>query len=197
MQDPTATPLVLLAAGTSSRLGRPKQLLPYDGVTLLRHAATTALASPCRPVVVVIGAHAGAMRAELAGLDAEIVENALWAEGLSTSIRFGVEAAQRLAPDASAVVLMLCDQPRVTTALIEDLVRAHHAGASIAASAYAGTVGVPALFAKEFFPRLTGLTRDQGAKRILMDHSDAVVAIDFPGGALDVDTAEDYEGLSQ
>jgi molybdenum cofactor cytidylyltransferase len=188
-------PLILLAAGGSSRLGRPKQLLPYDGGTLLRHAVATALTSPCRPVVAVIGAHAEQMRAEMAGFPVEIVENTAWTEGLSTSIRAGVDTAIRLAPAAGAVVLMLCDQPRVTPALIEELVRAHEAGASIAASAYAGTVGVPALFAKRFFTELIALTRDQGAKRILAGYADEVMPVAFPEGALDIDTEAEYQAF--
>lgn len=119
--EETTTPtigLLLLAAGVSSRLGsEPKQLLAYEGESLLRHAARTALASSCLPIIVVIGAHRERIEAEIADLPVEIIFNEAWAAGMASSIRAWMEyLVAHAAP--RAVVLMLCDQPHVSASLI-------------------------------------------------------------------------------
>jgi molybdenum cofactor cytidylyltransferase len=188
----------VLAAGGSRRLPGPKQLLRFGGVTLLRHAARTAVAAGCGPVYVVLGAASLAkqLRFELVDLAVHVVENARWKEGMSSSIRAGVEALERSgAPDA--VLLMTCDQPYVTAAHLEQLVatfRETHAPA--VASEYAGTVGVPALFGRALFAELKALEHDQGAKRILERHLLDVGRIPFEPGAVDIDTPEDVSKLS-
>ena len=124
-----ATPtvgLLLLAAGASRRLGTPKQLLSYKGESLLRRAARTALASLCRPVVVVTGAHRESVESEIADLPLEIVFNEEWAMGMGASIRAGMEYLTART-DTHAVVVMLCDQPRVEARIINELVAAYRA----------------------------------------------------------------------
>src|SRR5580704_14397123 len=105
--------LVLLAAGGSTRMGSPKQLLPYQGRPLIRHAAETALASGCHPVMVVLGSHAAEIRAALEGLDVVVVENTEWEKGIGTSIRAGISGAEIMACDGA--VLALADQPLITS----------------------------------------------------------------------------------
>src|SRR3712207_1985777 len=128
---------IVLAAGASSRMGSPKQTLSYRGESLLRRAAHAALCAGCRPVVVVTGAHAELSRRELDGLDVREVLNTRWETGMASSIRAGVEGLMSADPDASAAVLLLCDQPHVTADIISDLVAAHRStGKPVVASTY-------------------------------------------------------------
>ena len=186
--------VILLAAGGSTRLGSPKQLLVYRGKTLLRHAAEAALATGGRPVAAVLGFGAERLRAELAGLDVRPVDNPDWHRGMGTSVRRGVAA---LDADADGALLMLCDQPLVTAEKLAMLVAAfrQNAGAGIVAAAYHGTVGVPVLFSRAYFDELRALPDDAGAKPILRRHRDAVLPVPLPEAAVDIDTREQYERL--
>ena len=185
---------VLLAAGASSRMGTAKQLLRIGGESLVRRAVQTALASRCDRVLVVVGAHADRVRTELAGLPLRIVEAADWQEGLSASIRCGVAAARSDPPSADAVVLMVTDQPRMTTSHLDALVDAlAEEAAERVASGYAGTVGVPALFGRRHFDALCSLRGDRGAKDLLQEDMGTLVTVPFPDAAFDVDTPEDAE----
>ncbi|MBX3026073.1 nucleotidyltransferase family protein [bacterium] len=183
--------LVLLAAGGSRRLGRPKQLLAFGGRTLVHHTASALLATPCRPLLVVLGAERDRTAAALVGLPVRIVDNRRWAEGIGTSIAAGIAAAA--AHGAAGAVLALADQPRVTAASIERLLAARAAtGHPIVASRYAATVGVPAFFAAEVFPQLLALDRDRGCKALILAAGAQATFVDCPEAATDVDTAADY-----
>lgn len=189
--------IVVLAAGGSTRMGEPKQLLRYGGTTLLGRAVAVALGSRCRPVVVVLGSGAEAARAEV-DPRARVVVNEAWEEGMGSSIRCGVSA---LGDAAAAAVVMLCDQPFVTSELIDRLVEAHlDRGAPVVASEYdaAGerTRGVPALFDRALFPELLALSGAQGAKRVVERHASDLVTVPAPEAAFDVDTPDDYESMS-
>ena len=187
--------IILLAAGGSTRLGSPKQLLVYRGTTLLRRAAETALATGCRPVVAVLGSGAERLRAELAGLDVRPVDNPDWTRGMGTSVRLGTAA---LDAETAGALLMLCDQPLVTAAHLTTLVTAfrQQAGAGIVAAAYHDTVGVPVLFSRAYFEELRALPDDAGAKPILRRHRDAVLPVPMPEAAVDIDTREQYKRLA-
>jgi molybdenum cofactor cytidylyltransferase len=190
--------VVVLAAGGSRRLPGPKQLLRFHGVTLLRRAAQTAVTAGCGRVVVVLGAGSAAkqLRFELVDLDLTVAENARWKDGIATSIRAGLEALQALAP-MEAVLFMTCDQPHVEPPLLTQLVAAFaQSHPRAVACEYAGTVGVPALFARELFDELRALEGDQGAKRVLERHLTDVARIPFEGGAVDIDTPGDVAKLS-
>ena len=108
----TRVATVVLAAGGSSRMGSPKQLLRIEGISLVRRVAETALASRCQGVYVVVGAEAGAVRREVSGLSLEVVDNPDWEMGLAGSIRVGVEAVQAARPEFDAAILAPVDQPR-------------------------------------------------------------------------------------
>jgi molybdenum cofactor cytidylyltransferase len=181
---------VLLAAGGSRRLGEPKQLLRLAGQPLVRRAALAALGSRARRVVVVTGAEAERVEAALAGLAVECVRCSKWQDGLAASLREGVSAA--LADGEASVLLLLADQPALDAALLDALIDAHAAGAAIAASHYGGEPGVPALFAPRFARELLALGGDRGAKALLLRERERLAAVPFPGGALDVDTPEDW-----
>jgi len=189
--------LVLLAAGGSSRLGLPKQLLDYQGRPLLRRAAETALASKCSPVIVVLGAEVQACAAALHGLPVEIVVNRDWREGLASSIRAGLNYLEAKNFQPAAAILSVADQPHLTAALLDSLIQQHRAsGKKIAAAQYASVPGPPALFAASLFPQLLTLHGDEGARRVLVANPGEVLLVPFPDGSLDVDTPADYEKLS-
>ena len=206
--------IVMLAAGGSTRMGTPKQLLPYRNRTLLRHAALTALESACRPVVVVLGAHADVLRPELDGLDVHVVENPDWPAGMSGSLRVGMQALlekeegrkrkdeeqnapSSFLPPPSSLIVMLCDQPFVTPGLLNRLVQTwRDTGESMVACEYGDSIGVPALFDQSHFPELLALEGAMGAKQVLLRHAPNLERVSFAGGMIDVDTPADYARLS-
>lgn len=197
--DLTATVgLLLLAAGSSSRLARPKQLLPYQGQTLLRHAAEVATASPCRPLVLVTGALHDELLPEIDGLPFHVVRNDNWADGMGGSIAAGLAELETAseATKVDAIIVILCDQPLLTEEVIGQLIVQFQAtGQSVVASAYAGTQGVPALFSREIFPALLALRGASGARELLQQYAH-LPTVDFPGGATDVDTEAQYAALA-
>jgi molybdenum cofactor cytidylyltransferase len=186
------TALVILAAGSSSRMGSAKQLLSYQGKPLIRHAAETALASICRPVIVVLGANAASIRHALINLDLTVVENPRWEEGMGTSIGVGLREAQ--ARGAEAVLLALADQPFITSEIYNDLVaQCESTGKPIVTSQYAGTVGVPVLFRASHFQPLLDLPAAQGCKGVILAHGADALRIPCPEAEMDVDTPADYQ----
>lgn len=199
--DAGAVAVVVLAAGGSHRLGTPKQLLPFRGRTLLRHAVEVAVEAASAPtagesvddpaVVVVLGAEAERLRAELRGLPVVVVVNSEWATGVGSSVRTGLQAAG----EVPGCLFVAADQPFVTADLLRGMLAMFRGGAPIVACAYAGTLGVPALFDRAYFGELAGLEGDAGAKRIIERHRDVVRIVEFERGATDVDTQDDRESL--
>ncbi len=184
---------VVLAAGGSTRLGRPKQLLRVGGESLVARAVRAAGGPACSETIVVLGAGADAVRAELASLPVRTVVNAGWPTGIASSIRTGLSAVDAA---ADAVLFVVCDQPALNAGVLDGLVEAFRAGtAGIVASGYAGTLGVPALFARSYFEELAALRGDTGARSVIRAHSGDVVERPFAGGEEDVDTPEDARRL--
>lgn len=182
---------IVLAAGPSKRLGRPKQLVEYHGVTLLRRALETAIDSPCDPVVVVLGYEGERMRAELGGLPVTVVENEAWTSGMGSSISAGV-AHLATSTKAEGAVILVCDQIKVTPLTIKALIDTQaQDGVPIVASAYGDTVGVPALFMREVFNELLALDSHSGAKAVIEKSPERVALIDFADGAIDIDSPKD------
>jgi molybdenum cofactor cytidylyltransferase len=187
---------VILAAGSSSRMGRPKQTLQYRGESLLRRAALAALGAGCRPVVVVTGAHAELSTRELDGLEVREVLNICWETGMASSVRAGVAGLVDADANAEAVVLMLCDQPHVTADVISRLIEARRVtGSPIVASTYGGSFGVPALFGRALFADLARLEGAAGAKQVIKRHASETHFLSFSGGEADVDTPDDFSRL--
>ncbi len=184
---------VVLAAGSSRRMGKPKLLLRLGGKTLLRRAVETALAA-CDRVAVVVGPEATRMRAELHGLPVTVVENPDHELGLSTSLRRGIEAVE----DAQAVLLLLADQPALTPQHLQRLVETwRRSGARVIACAYRGTVGPPALFDRTLFAELKALHGDVGAKPVLEAYREEAILLPVEEAALDVDTPEDWARVQE
>ncbi len=187
--------IILLAAGASSRLGRPKQLLAYQGQTLLRRAAETAVTAAAGAMVVVVtGARHEELLPELAGLPVRVVRCAEWERGMGASLKTGLAELTSAAP--VAMIVLLCDQPHVTPALLRQLADAHVAtGQPIVASEYAGVPGVPVLFAAQMLPLLRQLPDLAGAAALLRQHPELVATVPFAAGAVDVDTEAQYAAL--
>jgi len=185
--------IIVLAAGPSLRMGVPKQLLRFRGQPLLRHVVTTAIAAGYREVFVVVGAHHVAMKPALADLPVSIVHNPRWADGLGTSIRAGINA---LSTRVTRVAFILGDQPFVRADFLAGLLTsAATTDRPIIASRYAGTVSLPALFARSTFDRLACLPPEAGCEQVLRELAGQTVVIDCPEGALDIDTQDDYVRL--
>jgi molybdenum cofactor cytidylyltransferase len=183
---------LVLAAGGSTRLGRPKQLLPYGDGTLLGHVLQTARACAFDQTLCVLGGSAGDVRAavDLDGLD--VVENHVFSTGCSSSI-----AASLGAVDARAdvLVLMLGDQPGVTTAAVRALL-AGRGQSPLAVCAYADGRGHPFAFARPVFGELATLHGDKAVWKLLERHASDVVEVPVRGPVpRDVDTWEDYRAL--
>jgi CTP:molybdopterin cytidylyltransferase MocA len=188
---------ILLAAGASRRLGRPKQLLVFEGETLLDRAVRLAAEAGSSPVIAVLGAHFLEIPAAIPQHDSIRVINDKWEQGIATSIQAGLHALSAIAPKAPGVLLMTCDQPRLTAMHLRRLIKAFKAGDchGIAASAYAGSLGVPAVFTCEVFSWLHKLKGDEGARKVLLRPPCPLVKIDFPGGEVDIDEPADLAQL--
>lgn len=193
---PVSYGIILLAAGASSRLGKPKQLLLYQGKTLLQHGIQEAAATGAKPIIAVLGANADFLIKETANQSIEVILNKDWSEGMASSIRCGIKHLQAMEPEVDAAIIMVCDQPYVTTKLLEDLVKKYQETRKpIIASSYENNQGTPALFDKTIFAALLELKGDVGAKRIMKANPDLVALVNFPLGNIDIDTKEDYNSL--
>ncbi len=190
--------VVILAAGSSTRMGTPKQLLELNGQPLLVRAVEAALASPTWPVVVVLGAHAEKIRPVLARLPVLVTENPAWTEGMAASIREGITMLQQFSRGLDAAVVALCDQPAFSAEVIAQLIATQRTtGRSIVAARYAGRNGAPALFLHEHFPTLAHLTGEEGARALLNDDPSRVASVDLPALATDLDTPADFAAAAK
>jgi molybdenum cofactor cytidylyltransferase len=194
MAEQSSWALILLAAGASTRMGRPKQLLPVGGRPLLRHVVEAVLAAPVSPVVVVLGANATEIAPCLEGLSVRVVVNPGWAEGMGSSMRAGMDSLISCAPAAAGVIVALADQPDLASGHLARLIEAQHVtGRPIVASECGGVRGPPVLFAASFFPALRTLQGDAGARPLLQAHAHEVVTVPL-ATAHDLDTPADYVG---
>ena len=186
---------VILAAGGSSRMGQPKQLLQFRGSSLLRRAITTAQAVPAEQVIVVLGCAADKLLPEVEATSATIVLNDQWMEGVSTSLRGGLAA---VSSDARGVFIYPADMPLVTTEALRELARRQQVSGRPAAMTEAGGVrGVPVFITRSLFPALMIQEGDVGGAQYLRAHPEAVEAVHFddPDLIRDVDRPEDYNRL--
>jgi molybdenum cofactor cytidylyltransferase len=187
---------IVLAAGSATRMGAQKQLLRYRGLTLLEHCVGQALEALLNPVVVVVGAAAPEVRAAIAAQPVEIAENPAWRSGMGSSLSAGMQCLLNTSADATAVAVLLADQPRV---LAEHLIAMRQLlendSALAVAAQYGGGLGVPAFFKQELFATLAGLPPEAGARRLLRESGLQVSAYPLPEAAVDIDTPEDFAQL--
>ncbi len=190
---------VVLAAGSSSRLGRNKLLLQLGGTSVLRRSAHTALEAGLDPVLVVLGHELDRALAELRGLSVRPVPNPDHAAGINTSLRAGIRAVPA---DAPAAVVLLADMPLVTADMIRALVERFRAGtAPMVLSSYGGVLAPPTLYARALFPELGAAQGEGCGKRVTKRHRSEAVELSWPASALadidlpgDVDHARDALG---
>lgn len=190
--------LLILAAGSSSRLGQSKQLIKINGEPLLRKTALTALATDSQSVTVVLGYNFKQHQQVIQDLNIDLLHHVDWQNGMGSSIKAGVSHILKTHGDTQAIIILVCDQPYLTTEHLNLLITTYkNSGASIVASAYASTAGVPALFSKNVFSELLTLKDNQGAKKVLEKHAESIIEIEFPSGEIDIDTPSDYAKLKR
>ena len=187
--------VLVMAAGASTRLGQPKQLVKLGGRPVLHRVLASAVSLAGHAVTVVLGAHAREMTHLLAHSPASVVVHRGWEEGLGSSIRFGVAS---LPPACSAALIVLGDQVAITADDLKRLAGAWGGEESvIAASVYEQRVGVPAIFPRICFPELAELRGDQGARLVLERNHYRLTRVPMPNAALDLDTPDDLVALTQ
>ncbi|WP_128544038.1 nucleotidyltransferase family protein [Larkinella soli] len=191
--------VVILAAGASSRMGgQPKQLVAWEGRTLIRRVVDTALSTPFRPVVVVLGANREQIVTELDRLPVTIMENRHWEQGLASSIKTGLAALYLTQKEFDAVLFLLTDQPHVDRGLLLQLAHVYaESGKGIVASSYGGSLGVPALFDRKYIQDLLSLEGDAGAKKLFMEYPQDCAEVPFEPGRVDLDTPGDVDTFLQ
>lgn len=188
---------IILAAGASSRLGEPKQLLRFQNETLLARSIRLAAESGADPILAVVGAHWERIRKSVQFTPAIPAVNPQWKQGIASSLQVGLHALVAESPSSEGVLLMTCDQPYLSSAYLRSLLesfRAHHAQ-RIIASGYAGTVGTPAVFPQAMYARLRSLQGDQGARVVLAEERDTLVCILLEHGEIDIDYPADKARL--
>lgn len=186
--------ILILAAGNSSRLGSPKQLIKFEGQTLIERITQTAL-SISEEVLIVLGGNLELISPKLERFENTIstIFNPDWRDGMGTSIRLGVE---KLAHKSDLILILLSDQPFISKVLLQNMLQTYaNSQNPIVACVYNVTLGVPILFDKSMFPELLKLSGDKGAKSFLHSYKNKISTIDFPEGIIDIDTTEDVEKL--
>jgi len=190
------TVCLLLAAGSSSRMGKPKMLLAFNGKTFLQHAIDEIKNSNTSGLIVVTGCYHQQLTEILLPQQINFFENKNWEEGMGASIQTGIDYIMQQYPATDNIIIAVCDQPYISSSLLNELITAKQkTGKGIIAAAYNNTEGTPVLFDKKYFKELAQLNGQYGAKKIVQQHRNDIMTIDFPEGVIDIDTAEDYESL--
>lgn len=185
---------IILAAGASTRMGASKQMLQVNGEYLLTRTIKTTEGAIIDHIVVVLGARDALHRTIISNQQVNVVTNEAWAAGMGSSIKSGLQSLLSEHPDLDAVIILVCDQPMLTSEIIAGIISTFHTTKKpIVASGYSASAGVPALFARSYFDKLNQLPDDQGAKKVILQNSADVVVVPFPGGEIDLDTMEDYQ----
>ncbi|MBX9723232.1 MAG: nucleotidyltransferase family protein [Candidatus Obscuribacterales bacterium] len=190
--------LIILAAGNSSRMGRPKQLREFNGTTLLAHVVDAGLESNCNSIFVVLGSQIELMTAALVGKSIKIICNENWQEGMASSIAAGIQNLQNSNDNFDATIIATCDQPFVSSELFNALISAFDTSKSkIVASKYNEIAAVPALFDSVYFDELSKLSGSEGARKIIRNNQRQLQTVEFPNGSIDIDTEEEWQNFLQ
>jgi molybdenum cofactor cytidylyltransferase len=188
--------MLIIAAGQSKRLGTPKQLLMYEGKSLINRLIEIVKEAGTFPVTLVLGASAESIRAQLIHTDLSIILNDAWEEGMASSIRIGLTNLVQTSPALDGVMILVCDQPFISVEKIQSLLALQReSNLPIAACYYANILGTPAVFHRSIFPELLNLKGDVGAKTIIKNKGSAVTKLQVDQGVIDIDTMNDYEQL--
>jgi molybdenum cofactor cytidylyltransferase len=190
------TAVIILAGGSSSRLGKPKQLIHYQNNSLIKHAIKTALQIAFNPVIVVTGFLHHELVGETESLPVQLVHNEQWQEGIGSSIRTGINFLQQSnqSNQVDAALILLCDQPLVSAQHLNLLTTKFYSdkNSMVAATGYAEIGGVPAVFDKSLFSVLQDLPGSRGAQWLFEKYSNQLAFVPFEGASIDIDTEDDY-----
>ena len=191
------TGIIILAAGNSSRLGEPKQLLSFQGKTLVRNVVEEALKTTAY-VLLVTGSNHSRISEEIKDLNVKVIENKKWIEGMGSSINVGITELLRSFPSIKNCIISVCDQPFLNASVFSELIQIQkETEKGIIASKYSETIGTPVLFTEKYFKPLQSLAGEQGAKKMIENYKDDIAEISFEMGAIDIDTQADYKNLIQ
>jgi len=191
------TGILILAAGNSSRLDEPKQLLRFNGKTLLRNVIDEAI-KVTESVIVVTGSNHSQISKEITNPEIKIVENIKWNEGMGSSIKIGINQLLNRFPEVQNIIISVCDQPFIEASVFLDLIQMQKISQKgIVASKYSDTLGTPVLFIKKYFEEISKLSGQEGAKKVIQKFKDDIAEIIFEKGAIDIDTQSDYQKLIQ
>lgn len=187
---------IVLAAGSSSRMGSPKQLLSYQHKSLLDIAIEAAVNAVQGSVVVILGGNYNLIAGKVGNNNLTVVRNQDWEKGIGTSISLGMSVIMAKEMALDGVILMVCDQPFINAAQLKALMlKEQMSGKGIVASAYSETLGVPSLFSNQYFNELTTLNGEEGAKKLILKYKNDLATVPFINGEIDIDTPADYEKL--
>jgi molybdenum cofactor cytidylyltransferase len=192
-----STGIILLAAGDSSRLGQPKQLLHYKESTLLQIAIDAADEASAKHKLLVLGANSELIKKSIDLKSISLTENPDWKDGMSSSLNVALRQLLKLDPEMDQIITVLSDQPFITSSLINALIATQtSSGKGIVACRYEDTLGVPVLFDKKYFDEILDLDGSMGAKKLIFQYPDDRDTVYFPEGKIDIDTLEDYKKLA-
>jgi len=186
--------ILILAAGNSNRLGKAKQLLPFQNTTLLGHTIQVAQSTQL-PIAVVTGARQYEIENEIEKFKVDAVFNPFWQQGMSTSLQTGLHYLQTKFPNLQGLLVMVCDQPFINEILLNELIEKYSINNKSVASSYNNIAGVPAIITKDFFSEIEQLSGDKGARTILNNNNFEMVS--FSNGTIDIDTPEEYDKFVQ
>lgn len=188
--------IIILAAGNASRMGKAKQLLPFNNKTFIQHITDEAQKATGDKVVLVLGAYAESIKALVEKTVTHIAVNHSWQTGMAGSVQTGMRSLLQSFPGTENVIITVADQPFVSAELFGKMFAAKdNTHKNIVACRYRDTIGTPVLFNKKYFPDLLRLQGQQGAKSIVMQYEADMVPVAFDAGAIDIDTEEDYKWL--
>jgi len=189
--------IIILAAGSSSRLGQSKQLITINGKSLLEKTTRAALDSGAQTVMVVLGNQASVHKKIIEALPVNIAVAENWSAGMGASLKVGLLALLEDYPATEAIIVTVCDQPYLTAEHLKKLISTYiNTASEIVASHYNNTKGVPALFHKSLFQKLFQLEDDEGARKIIRQHEGTMELVLFQKGEIDIDTPEDLTSLN-
>lgn len=195
MGDRVQVAVIVLAAGRSSRMGQHKLVLPLGGRPLVTYAVDAACRSNADAVIVVVGYNAGEVALALTGKCCHIVANESFADGMATSLRAGITA---VSPNVAGVLILLADQPLVTSSMVNLMLAAANADShGIHVAGYSGRRGNPVYFPRALFGELLAVSGDEGGRSVVARHPELVhlVPMPFEEAVLDVDTPGEFERL--